>query len=472
MVTNAGTPEFGVILKSMKRVLIAAVLMLAMGAARAQKIYFIYIQSDNNTPFFVKMGEKVTSSTASGYLIVPKLVDSTYQFTVGRTGQTTAESRFSITINKQDRGFLLRVADGKLSLFDLQGMTSLQPLAAIKASTEVIGKRTDPFTVLLAQAANDPSLLEIRATPAALVETKKEKAPEPAIATVKEPEVEKTQPQEHVPDTAVQTAVAGASTTVLAEQAPEATEEKTEVVAPLEDTTTQTVHTAAELTGTAPAEGAQLYKRSVVTRRSESSTSEGFGLVFWDEADGVADTIRIVIPNQRGLVQKQESEHGDSKKFLDITNVDPAKEDATVRQKEVSPSLIAEKSQGSPNADSNGEDTAVAAANEKIRAAEKRGKGCVSEASEKEFFRLRKNMAAEETDEAMIKAAQKAFKKSCFSTEQIKNLSTLFLSASGKYHFFDAAYGYASDKEQFASLQAELRDDYYANRFKALIAQQ
>ena len=152
--------------------------------------------------------------------------------------------------------------------------------------------------------------------------------------------------------------------------------------------------------------------------------------------------------------------------------MDSAKDTVKVRKKDVNPFYVTEKSSASSSVDSNGEDATVAAANEKIMAAEKKRKSCTSEAGEKEFFRLRKNMAAEESDEDMIKEAQKAFKRSCFSTEQIKNLSTLFLTASGKYHFFDAAYGYASDKEQFASLQAELRDDYYANRFKALIAQQ
>ena len=52
---------------------------------------------------------------------------------------------------------------------------------------------------------------------------------------------------------------------------------------------------------------------------------------------------------------------------------------------------------------------------------------------------------------------------------QIKNLSTLFLNDSGKYRFFDLAYGYVSDAEKFSSLQAELKEEYYINRFKAML---
>src|SRR6476660_6808224 len=161
-VTNGPAANFIVILSTMKKVLAACVLLLLTSLAQAQKVYFVYIQSDGNAPFFVKLGDQVTSSNPSGYLIVSKLVDSVYQFTVGKTGQAAAESRFLITIAKQDHGYLLREADGKLNLFDLQSMTSLQPIASATKSNESMAKRTDAFSVLLAQAANDPSLLDVR----------------------------------------------------------------------------------------------------------------------------------------------------------------------------------------------------------------------------------------------------------------------------------------------------------------------
>ena len=39
----------------------------------------------------------------------------------------------------------------------------------------------------------------------------------------------------------------------------------------------------------------------------------------------------------------------------------------------------------------------------------------------------------------------------------------------GKYKFFDAAYNYVSDRDNFPSLEAELKDQYYINRFKAML---
>ena len=78
-------------------------------------------------------------------------------------------------------------------------------------------------------------------------------------------------------------------------------------------------------------------------------------------------------------------------------------------------------------------------------------------------------MAAENNNEDMINAAKKVFRSQCFSTEQIRNLSYLFLNDEGKYMFFDAAYAYTSDSDQYANLESQLTDPYYITRFKAMI---
>jgi hypothetical protein len=69
----------------------------------------------------------------------------------------------------------------------------------------------------------------------------------------------------------------------------------------------------------------------------------------------------------------------------------------------------------------------------------------------------------------MIIQAKKYFKLKCFSVPQIKNLGALFLNDESKYNFFDAAYKYATDKTAFATLESELKDPYYINRFKAML---
>jgi hypothetical protein len=78
-------------------------------------------------------------------------------------------------------------------------------------------------------------------------------------------------------------------------------------------------------------------------------------------------------------------------------------------------------------------------------------------------------MAAESNAEGMIKVAKKYFKTKCFSTDQIKDLSYLFLNDEGRYKFFDAAYAHTSDSDQYQVLESQLTDEYYLNRFKAMI---
>ncbi|MBK8952243.1 MAG: hypothetical protein IPM85_08125 [Chitinophagaceae bacterium] len=62
-------------------------------------------------------------------------------------------------------------------------------------------------------------------------------------------------------------------------------------------------------------------------------------------------------------------------------------------------------------------------------------------------------MAAAEGDDDMINEARKACKSKCFSVQQIKNLSTMFLNEEGKYRFFDAVYNCSSDQEKYPSLR-------------------
>ena len=44
-------------------------LFFASASLNAQKVYFIYLQTDNQQPFYARMGEKIYNSTTAGYLI-------------------------------------------------------------------------------------------------------------------------------------------------------------------------------------------------------------------------------------------------------------------------------------------------------------------------------------------------------------------------------------------------------------------
>lgn len=94
---------------------------------------------------------------------------------------------------------------------------------------------------------------------------------------------------------------------------------------------------------------------------------------------------------------------------------------------------------------------------------------CKTIADDKDFFKLRKKMVAVEDIEEMITIAKKALKEKCYTTEHVRNLSVLFLSDAGKYQFLDVAYPFTYDSYKYSSLVDLLKDNYYIDRFKAMI---
>jgi hypothetical protein len=117
----------------MKRLTLSLLCVMALFIASAQKVYFVYLQVETEQPFFVKMNDKVYSSTASGYLILAKLYDSTYNFNIGFSQNKWPEQNFSITVNKRDHGYLVKNFDEKgWGLFDLQTL-SVQMSSSVTA---------------------------------------------------------------------------------------------------------------------------------------------------------------------------------------------------------------------------------------------------------------------------------------------------------------------------------------------------
>src|SRR5574337_73802 len=126
--------------------------------ASAQKAYFIYLQSDNGSPFYIKMNDKIYSSATSGYLILSNLVDSTYNFSIGFSS-SQSESRFIVQLAGKDRGFLIKNFDSGLGLFDLQNLTITYPQKDDAPKNIAYIKRNDDFSSLLSKAARDTTLL-------------------------------------------------------------------------------------------------------------------------------------------------------------------------------------------------------------------------------------------------------------------------------------------------------------------------
>lgn len=407
----------------MKKLTLAILLLVVSFTVYSQKVYFIYLQTENEQPFFVKMNDKVYSSSGSGYLILSKLRDTICDFSLGFPQNKWPERNFSVAFNKRDHGYLLKNFGEKgWGLFDLQTLAIQMPVAITSTTENKTTQQTNdvsPFTEILSKASNDPSLKEksVEQVPsekkADTVKTETEKKSEPKVETTIFAEVKKEEPQKKAEEMT--------------------TEKKEEPKAEIKEEPVQRDTFNHE----------DVYKQSVVTKKSESSTTEGFGLIFIDQiSNETSDTIRLLIPNPKPVIVIPSQQPVVEKKFLEIST-DSVKAETPETVQKVTNEPVA------------------------VKKAEKGN--CTEQANEADFFNLRKIMAGVMGDDEMVAEAKRIFKTKCFSTEQIRNLSLLFLNDAGKYKFFDAAYEYVTDAFNFGSLQRELKDEYYINRFKAML---
>jgi hypothetical protein len=457
----------------MKKITILLLALVYFTTAKAQKVYFIYFQSENQQPFYARLGEKILNSTSGGYLILSKLRDSTYSMNIGISGSQTPEQPFSITVNKKDQGFLLKNfgVDG-WGLFNFQTLTVTRPVQTNPVNVIKTEKReSNSFTDLLAKAADDSTLkerpvvlktevkkpedsisaivkqevvekkiedVEIK-KPVEVINTKDVKKPEDSISAIVKLEIVEKKISDTVSNKSVviEKPVEIIKPPVIenpVEAVVKTVNENEKVVRPLENN--------AEIKPEA-------YRKSSVQKKSESSTTDGFGLTFIDiYPGGEMDTIRILIPAEKQKPVVSDDKTGE-KRFLEISSSD---------------TLISNQKSEKIELSKGKEIYPVTEVNKipKINS-------CNQVATEEDFFKLRKKMAAETTDENMIDEGKKVFKQKCFSTEQIKNLSALFLQDEGKYKFFDAVYSSVTDMQNFKSLLVELKEEYYINRFKAMV---
>ncbi|HMK17084.1 MAG TPA: DUF4476 domain-containing protein [Chitinophagaceae bacterium] len=429
-------------------------LFFASISLHAQKVYFIYLQTDNQQPFFARMGDKIYNSTTSGYLILSNLHDSIYSVNIGIQGSEVTDQPYSISISKKDQGFLIKNFGEKgWGLFNLTSMATIMPQSKSANSAQNVKteKREDnAFTNLLAKAADDSTIKE----KPVIEKPVEKKAGATATNTEKKEEVKEIAPSSQseikngVPSSQSEIKNGIIVAPVVIKEEPKIDGQDSKNAAKMKEDSIAAAKAKddellkqEELRKQDSMEKAKTqinteseYKRSVVKLKSESSTTTGIGLVFLDVlSDQVTDTIKVLIqPDTKKATPVQSNQ--DEKKFLDIPPVDSVAVNKETTQKTVVKS-----------------------------------NNCKAVAVEDDFFKIRKRMAAANNDEAMIAEAKKAFKTKCFSTTQVRNLSALFLTDESKYKFFDIAYQYVSDLENFSTLQSALKDEYFINRFKAMI---
>jgi hypothetical protein len=387
----------------MKTVVHLITMLLLSSVSQAQQYYFVYMQTDNKQPFYIKVNDKVMSSSASGYVVIPKLTTGNYTVTVGFPKDQWPQQTMSLSITNADAGYLLKNFGEKgWGLYNLQTMAVVMNNnggSAEKPSEKVVG---DVFTNTLSGAANTE-----------LTSSKSTKVEKPAVVE----------------------------------------ESKKEVVKVVEE------------------KQVSVLVQNTIQKLNSTIDEDGKSFTYIDRSAGAVDTINIFIPVAKAdkmpvavkpvVETEKETTQTKPKKFLDIDLQNPNAKNA-VAEVPVQTSGDKEVKQTATTS------VAPAAVNEN-KPIVNFNSDCKATATEGDFMKVRKKMASSSSDDAMIDVAKKAFKSTCYSVEQIKNLSLLFLNDAGKYNFFDASYPHIHDTQNFGLLQSQLSDQYYITRFKAMI---
>ncbi|MBX3240046.1 MAG: hypothetical protein KIT80_22380 [Chitinophagaceae bacterium] len=141
--------------------------------------HFIYIQSEDQKPFYVKAAQKKYESSGNGYLVIDDLGPVSYDLIIGFDTNPGQEWSFSCSLEKNDLAFILKIRGGSPSLVTI-GHNALINGSPVKPATEKVNEQkqpvisgslsNDPFSLMLADVVNDPS---IRLKPE-IIEKKKE----------------------------------------------------------------------------------------------------------------------------------------------------------------------------------------------------------------------------------------------------------------------------------------------------------
>ena len=95
----------------MKFIYFLAAIFFSITGLYAQQNHFIYIQTENKQPFYVRMSDKVLSSSSSGYLVISKLQDGVHDLLIGFPKNEWPQQRISVKVKNNDAGYILKNFD-------------------------------------------------------------------------------------------------------------------------------------------------------------------------------------------------------------------------------------------------------------------------------------------------------------------------------------------------------------------------
>jgi len=518
-------------LPRMRAFLVFWTFLLVWGAAWGQDRHFVYLQADNEQPFYVTLGAQTRSSTASGYMILSKLRDSSIEFVVGFPMRKYPEYRFRVNRLARDRGMALKDFGSKgWGLFDFQtfevtmGESLSQPLA--EQSPKPVRAVRDSFATVLASVIGDSTVMD----PSLIIRTNDVVGQLPAL-----------------PDTAADAAATSIAAivsisvrdTLMRAQASPLMDTAFEALPLVASTASDTSAVPSAFVATLPTPDSVMRAQSSPVADSTlsasfpsiqtaavdsarqpadisftSSTSDSlYGSATRMAADSVMSSIPTLI--SPGSVSRDSAQvtgavsaesQTDMERMLagSLESRDTAAQvllpTAPLQSEAPTTSISALTRRLLAFSDSTGYQLVFAdpdlsghvdtisvwvpsltlrlPAENAISVSSQSGAlmpsvrmDCAGMVSAMELGQLRRRMESIPNEDAKVAAALREFRYRCFTTEQVRSLLVVFFREEGRLKLLDAAYSRVFDPASFPSLQSVFKDPNMMKRFRRLIGQ-
>ena len=503
-----------------------AVFLFFSSTAIAQREYFVYLQTDNQKPFYVILNKKNYSSSAVGYLILSKLTDGVYPVKIGFAGDGKALD-FDIVVKTGDQGFLIKDFDEKgWGLFNMQTLAVQNAGAEKKKRDDALAvemeknrqiqekMQADSLANLAIELAQKKAADSIRVVQVQMLQKKAEDsllaeknaaALKQRIDSINAISVQNNNSSKTIPDSL--------SSKTVVTKSEESTKTDTEkLVANTNDSKKNTMKVIAVIpmiTGfsdtlivTDVKPDSFKIVKIVPTKIGELNTDSGTTLIYKDGYDTLKlllpapptnnikatptqnDTIKTTVEIPSALAAENlKKANAAPPQFLEMEMGSDStskwietKKDSVILKPEIEKKgseieiIPGDKNKKTVGLTSNNPYTKIIVPTASDTSAVANNSNCKTLADDKDFFALRKKMTTIENDvDAMISSAKKEFKSKCYTSIQIKNLCVLFLNDADKYAFLDAAYPYVQDPGNYITLSNLLTESYYINRFKAML---
>lgn len=393
-------------MKYFKRFFLVAVILSGVVSSSKAQHYF-FIEADNQQAFYIKKNDSIYSSSANGFLIIPRNTEKTFTITVGFPMNKFPEVQFKLDEMDRDKGFQLKNFQEKgWGLFDRSSLlVIMQSATEVKVVENKVNKpqlEGGDFANMLSEVTDDKTLL-------AKGKTVLKAAPKNADSKLLSKPVKPASKPEAKPNQLVQTTTSAAS------------QVKPEIK---------------------PNQSAQLITNTITKVKVDSSEKGMLSIKYIDKsAEGKADVVDLKIEVPISQVAQSNTETADlfnKQKQNELTNLQKKDDSSKLNTQSLglqSPSICT-----------------------------------FSKASEKDIKNIQRKLLGYVKGEEQVDFAEKGYKNKCFTTNQTMEISWFLLNEDMRLAFFKRIVNLIADQENIKLLESGFVKEDNIKSFREFIS--